>query len=198
MLGPPLGDSGGDGPVVNEYSTNDAIMSRGRCHSLGGITLTLALSHQRERGQDPAPDSSRGLVMDRGEWPRLGVRITATDWRCWAAPARPFDGAQGERPLSSGFRLGGRDDGRERAWDETCACGGGEGGRNAKKGVRGQVLDPSRGFGMTGGLGWRWGAVSMYWQNWAAPRSTLRSCAQDERPRPSVWIPALIGAAGMI
>ena len=28
-----------------------------------GITLTLALSHQRERGQDPAPDSPRGLVV---------------------------------------------------------------------------------------------------------------------------------------
>ena len=30
------------------------------------ITLTLALSHQRERGEDPTPDSSRGLGMTGG------------------------------------------------------------------------------------------------------------------------------------
>ena len=45
-----------------------------------------------------ALDSSRGLGMTGG----LGVgwgEAKVTDWQCWAAPARPFDGAQGERPI---------------------------------------------------------------------------------------------------
>ena len=43
-----------DWPVGGEYSTCVLIRSRGSCHILpSGITLTLALSHRRERGQDP-------------------------------------------------------------------------------------------------------------------------------------------------
>ena len=164
---------------------------------LGGITLTLALSHQRERGQDPGPDSSRGLVIvdDRGEWPRLGVGITATDWRCRAAPARPFDGAQGERPLSTGFRLGGRNDGRG-GWVRDLRLWG-RGKRNSKRDVNGQVLDPSRSLGMTGG----WGGggrqsrcIGRTGPPLARPFDVPEAHfqhAQDERPCPSVWIHAI-------
>ena len=62
-----LGFGVGDGSVVGEYSTCVLIESRGWCHFLPiRITLTLALSPQRERGQDPAPDSPRDLGMTGG------------------------------------------------------------------------------------------------------------------------------------
>ena len=42
-----------DGPVESDNSTNVHVWSRGSCHILpSGITLTLALSHRREGGQD--------------------------------------------------------------------------------------------------------------------------------------------------
>ena len=65
VLGPPLGDRDGDGPVGSEYSTCVHVRSRGWCHFLpSGITFTLALSHRRERGQDAPPWPPP--VMDSG------------------------------------------------------------------------------------------------------------------------------------
>ena len=64
-LGSSFGFRVSDWPVGGEYSTHVRIVSRGSCHFLpSGITLTLALSHQRERGQDAPPSPPPG--MDSG------------------------------------------------------------------------------------------------------------------------------------
>ena len=43
-------------------------------------------------------DSSRSLGMTGLRGCGVGEGWDATDWQCGVAPARPFDGAQGERP----------------------------------------------------------------------------------------------------
>ena len=132
--GSSLGLGVSDGPVGSEYSTCVQLGSRGSCHILpSGITLTLALSHRRERGHDAPPcpppgiDSRLGASSVGGRFaysrlsgagmirlrrtgsPRVreagegrGVTVGGRPRRIDSAgppPARPFDGAQGERPL---------------------------------------------------------------------------------------------------
>ena len=82
-----------------------------------GVRVTFGGDHphpsplpSKGEGTGPRRGFLAGPRNDRGEWPRLGVRITATDWRCWASPpARSFDSAQDERPrLEMDSRLGAR------------------------------------------------------------------------------------------
>ncbi len=62
-----LGFSVYDGPVEGEYRTSVLLWSRGSCHILpSGITLTLALSHRRERGQDAPPWPPPGMEVGEG------------------------------------------------------------------------------------------------------------------------------------
>ena len=88
--------------------------------------------------------------------------------------------AQHERPCPArGFRIGVGNDGRE--WDGF-QPGSGNGG--SKRQVSGQVLDPSRGLGMTGGGGWgRSHGIALTW----GPPLILRE-PQHERPRPWGWL----------